>query len=113
MELINTTDAVSYLFPVNLLEPEIRAAVIVKKTYALDDGSRVHRAKDRMPLIPDRLDNDYGAFHGEIFFRKRGVDVCVLGSAYFERPVRRARVRITHGPWRHELQITGDRVWGK
>ena len=113
MDLINTTDAVSHLFPVNLLEPEIRAAVIVKKTYTLDDGSRARPARDRMPLIPDRLDNGYGSFHGEIFFRKRGVDLCVLGSAYFERPVRRARVGIAHGRWRHELQITGDRVWEK
>jgi hypothetical protein len=111
MELVNATPAIAHLFPVNLLEPEIRAAVIVKKTYALDASFRVEPEDDAMPLVLDRLANDYGVFHGEIFFRKRGVDVCVLGTARFERPVRRANVRLEIGSNRHELRLIGDRVW--
>jgi hypothetical protein len=111
MELVNPTPAVAYLFPVNLLEPEIRAAVIVKKTYVLDDDFRAREAEDRMPLVSDRLDNDFGVFHGDIFFRKRGVDLCVLGTIRLDRPTRRTNLRIEHLGWHHEMRVTGDRVW--
>lgn len=112
MKLVNNTSAVTHFYPVNLLEEELRAALIVKKTYALgDDGKLTDVDVEPLPLVPDILATDFGQFHGEIFFRKRGADVCVLGTARFETPVREATVRLEVGAWHHELRLVGDRRW--
>ncbi len=111
MRLTNETGAAAYLYKVNLLEPDLRVVAIVKKTYALDPDGLLAAAEEPLPLIVDQLVTEHGCFHGEIFFRKRGIDICVLGTARFETPVRHARVRIDVGPWNHELKLIGDRVW--
>jgi hypothetical protein len=80
MNLVNNTGAAAHLYSVNLLEPELRATVIVKKTYALGDDGRLAEASDPLPLVPDHLPTDFAVFHGELYFRKRGVDVCALGT---------------------------------
>jgi hypothetical protein len=113
VELVNRTSAVSYLQAVNLLEPEHRAAVIVKKTYALAADGTLSAAEDPLPLVPEQLVTEFGHFHGDVFFRKRGIDVCVLGTARLDRPVAQARLRLEVGKWHHELNVTGDRVWTK
>ena len=111
MDLVNRTGAVAFLYPVNLLEPEQRAAVVVKKTYALGSDGSLSQAGDPMPLVTDQLVTDFGVFHGEVFFRKRGADVCVLGTARFQRAVSMARVRLEIGTWGYELDLVGDRIW--
>jgi hypothetical protein len=111
LEFVNQTGAVASLHPVNLLEPELRAVVVIKKTYALAFNGRLSPAEDPMPLVADQLVTDFGVFHGEIFFRKRGSDVCVLGTARFDRAVTRARLRVDVGRWGYELAVIGDRIW--
>lgn len=111
MLLSNETGAAAHLFTVNLLESEIRACAIVKKTYALSPDGTLVNADDALPLVPDQLVTEFGVFHGELFFRKRGVDICVLGSARFDAPVRHARLRLDVGDWQHELVVMGDRTW--
>jgi len=113
VDLVNRTGAAAFLYPVNLLEPELRAAVVVKKTYALGSDGRLSQASDPMPLVADQLVTDYGVFHGELFFRKRGADVCLLGTARFQRAVTVARVRLEIGTWGCELDLVGDRVWSQ
>ena len=113
MKLVNRTGAVAYLQGVNLLEPELRAAVIIKKTYRLGPDGALATAEDPLPLVPDQLVTGFGQFHGEVFFRKRGVDLCVLGTARFDKRVTHARLRLEVGRWRHELSLIGDRVWTK
>lgn len=113
MKLVNRTSAVAYLQAVNLLEPELRAAVIVKKTYALAADGTLSAAEDPMPLVADQLETEFGQFHGDIFFRKRGVDLCVLGTARPPKPVTQAVLRLEVGRWKHELNVIGDRVWTK
>jgi hypothetical protein len=114
VKLTNDTGAVAYLHAVDLLEPELPAVVIVKKTYALGAGGLLSTAGDPLPLVVDQMVTDYGYFHGELFFRKRGVDVCVLGTARFDAPVRTARLRLEVGPsWSHQIDLVGDRVWAR
>ncbi|HEX2660032.1 MAG TPA: DUF2169 domain-containing protein [Polyangia bacterium] len=113
MRLLNKTGAAAYLYTVNLHEPELRAAVIVKRTYDLDRHGTLTPSPAALPLVPDQLITEFGTFHGEIFFRKRGVDFCVLGNILLNAPVTRLRPMIEIGAWRHELQVTGDRVWSR
>jgi hypothetical protein len=109
--LTNDTGAAAHLYTVNLLEPELRACAIVKKTYDLaPDGSLVESSAP-MPLVADQFVTEFGHFHGELFFRKRGIDVCVLGTAKFDTPVRHGRVSIEVGTWKHEMILMGDRTW--
>ena len=111
MRLLNDTGASAVLHVVNLLEPELRAAVIVKKTYALTTHGTLTPADDPMPIVPDQLITDFGHFHGELFFRKRGVDLCVLGTVRLDSPVARTQVRLEWKGGGHSLRVTGDRVW--
>jgi hypothetical protein len=113
MRLSNSTGAVAHLHTVDLFEPELRAAVIIKKTYAVAPDGQLRAADDPLPLVADQQVTDYGHFHGEVFFRKRGVDVCVLGTARLAWPAKRARVRLEIGAWHHELRLTGDRFWAR
>jgi hypothetical protein len=113
MRLVNRTGVVAYLQAVNLLEPELRAAVIIKKTYTLGLNGALVPAEESLPLVPEQLVTDFGQFHGEVFFRKRGIDVCVLGTARFDKRVTHARLSLEVGRWKHELRLTGDRVWTK
>jgi len=111
MRLENATGAPAFLHTVDLLEPELRTVVIVKRTYAWAADGSLQPSGEQLPLIPDQLVTDFGQFHGDLFFRKRGIDVCVLGTARFDRPVRHARVRLEAGSFQHELALTGDRFW--
>src|SRR5579864_5582416 len=109
MELINRTDAVAFLQWADLGEPERRAAVIVKKTYKAGADGTLGPDPEPLPLVPEQLVTDFGHFHGELFFRKRGVDICVLGTMRLAAPAARANLRLEVGTWKHELQVTGDR----
>ncbi len=111
MRLFNDTGASAILHAANLLEPELRAVVIVKRTYTLASDGRLTLAGDPMPIVPDRLSTDFGLFHGELFFRKRGVDLCVLGTVRLDSPVARTEVRLQWQGGGHALRVTGDRVW--
>jgi hypothetical protein len=111
MRLLNGTGAAAAIQVADFLEPERRAAVIVKKTYAIASDGTLAPAAEPLPIVADHLATPFGLFHGEIYFRKRGVDVCVLGTARFASPVTQATLRIEVGSWAHELRLTGDRVW--
>lgn len=113
MRLVNDTRAAAVLQVVNLLEPELRAVAIVKKTYELAPDGRLTEADDALSLVPDQLITDFGQFHGELFFRKRGVDLCVLGTVRLDAPVARTHVRLEWPGGSHSLRVTGDRVWTK
>jgi hypothetical protein len=111
MQLENHTSAAAYLYAVNLLEPQLRVAAIVKKTYAITTGGQLAPAEDGVPLVPDQMVTDYGQFHGDVFFRKRGIDVCVLASVRLRNPLRQTVVRLEVGTWGHNLKVVGDRTW--
>jgi hypothetical protein len=96
----------------DLLTPELPAVVIIKSTIDFDDEGRLGISAQQMPLSPDPLETPFGELHGELFFKKRGVDLCVLGTVTRAQPVRYAQLRLRVGDrWTHELWAIGDRRW--
>jgi hypothetical protein len=96
----------------DLLMPELAAVVIVKSTLDFDDEGRLWISEQQMPLVPDPLETPFGELHGELFFKKRGVDLCVLGTVTRAQPIRHAQLRLRVGErWTHELLVIGDRRW--
>jgi hypothetical protein len=87
------------------------ASVIIKSTYDLLPGGGGKLASEQVPLITQLLPTTYGTFHNEIFFRKQGVDLCVLGTLKREQPVTRASVSLFVGQRRFGLDVHGDRFW--
>lgn len=95
------------------------AVVIWKLTYDLPPASPPATAgpdpwvlsADPMPITGDPVETAFGMFHGDIFLRKTGVDLCVLGTLRRTRPVTRTSVTLRCGSFTHALTVTGDRVW--
>lgn len=111
MELRNETPFPAQLHAADLGGDVRHAVLIWKVTYALLPGGAVGYADDPMPITGDPLPTPYGMFHGDIFFRKVGADLCVLGRLYRSSPVTQAVVRVRCGAFEHAMRVTGDRVW--
>ncbi|MCA9710413.1 MAG: DUF2169 domain-containing protein [Myxococcales bacterium] len=95
----------------DLMKDELRGAVIVKSTFDIHPDGRLTVSEEPMPLVLDRLETPFGEFHGELFFRKQGADVCLLGSVRRKTPVTQARLRVVVGDRVDELVVWGDRFW--
>jgi hypothetical protein len=96
----------------DLLEPPLAAVVVVKATFDLADDGTLRPSEHAMPLVPDILQTPFGEIHGELYFKKRGLDLCVLGTVRRSEPVTTARVRLSVGSaFCHELVVSGDRYW--
>lgn len=89
------------------------ASVIIKSTYDLRAAGGGQLATEQLPLVTKYLPTTYGTFHGEIFFRKLGVDVCVLGTLERDRLITRASAFLHVGDQTFGLNVTGDRVWAR
>lgn len=88
------------------------AVVIVKSTFDLDEIGRGTPAAEQMPIVPQPVETVYGIFHGEVFFRKQGVDLCVLGTVRRRHPVRSTSVSLMLGSTRRwTLGVHGERRW--
>jgi hypothetical protein len=111
MELDNASPFDAIVQVADLAQEELRAAVIIKSTFNLGPEGQLLPCDDSMPLVRDYLDCPFGVFHGELFFKKVGVDVCVLGTVRRSEPVPHARMRLNVGEHRHELLVSGDRAW--
>lgn len=111
MQVVNATPFAAELLPIDLGQGDVVAVVIVKATFDFDDRGTTAPAADPMPLVKQLLETPYGTFHDEHFFKKHGVDLCVLGNVKRSRPVYEARVRMAYGARRWELLVLGDRRW--
>jgi hypothetical protein len=111
MVLSNQTSWQAILQVANLGVDPLAAVVIGKATYDLAPDGTLTPAAEPMPILPDPLAMPFGELHGEFFFRKQGADVCVLGTVRRKSPVKRASVQLQVGALRHELNVSGDRVW--
>ncbi len=94
-----------------LAEEPRAAALISKATYDIaTDGSLVPSG-DPLPISPDPLETPFGTFHGELFFKKAGADVCVLGTVRRRSPVRELVLKLRVADLVNQLVVCGDRVW--
>ncbi|MEN8164031.1 MAG: hypothetical protein ABFS37_07875, partial [Acidobacteriota bacterium] len=81
----------------DLLEPELPAVIIVKATFDLLETGELRVSDELMPLIPDPFETPFGELHGELYFKKEGADLCVLGTVRREEPAPRAIVSVQVG----------------
>lgn len=112
MELDNRTISQVRFFTTELRgEAFTRAVVIVKTTYDLAPDGSLRPSKKHIPVLPEPLITPYGTFHGELFPRKRGADLCVLATV--RRSVAVASLKLVARVAAHErtLRVIGDRVW--
>lgn len=111
MELVNASPHQAALLRTDLGAGDVVGVAIVKATFDFDDRGATAPAAEPMPLVKQFLETPFGIFHDEHFFKKQGVDLCVLGHVKRQRPVHEARVRLTCGARRWELLVLGDRRW--
>jgi hypothetical protein len=111
MKLVNETGFPATLERADFGSDDRFAVVIWKLTYVLLPGGGADFAPDPMPLHGDPLETPYGTFHGDIFLRKLGADLCVLGRIFRSQPVTSLEVAVRCGPHENRLRVTGDRVW--
>jgi hypothetical protein len=112
VELVNDTPASALLQIAELARPPLAAVVIAKSTFDLEPDGELRWSADPMPLVPGLLYTVFGMFHGEGYFKKSGVDLCVLGTVRRDEEVTSARVRLSvaHRALR-EITVFGDRRW--
>lgn len=110
MQLHNATP---FDVKVQIVEPrgERMACVIVKSTYDVDRRSGGRLSSAQLPLVTEYMPTPYGVFHSEVFFRKEGVDLCVLGTLQRRKPVPQASVHLFVGSLSFGLAVRGERFW--
>ena len=87
------------------------AVVIWKATYQRWPDGTLTPAPDPMPITGDPVETPYGVLNGDIFLRKQGADLCVLGTLRRSRRLREEKISISCGDFRHSLRVHGDRTW--
>jgi hypothetical protein len=111
MMLVNETGFPATLERADFGSDDRFAVLIWKLTYKIIPGGGMDFADDPMPLHGDPLTTAYGTFHGDIFMRKVGADLCVLGRLYRTEAVTQTEVCVRYGSVESRLRVTGDRVW--
>lgn len=87
------------------------AVVIMKATYQRQPNGQLVPADDPMPITGDNVETDYGTLNGDIFLRKEGADLCVLGTLRLAHKIQETEIAITCGDFQHRLHVYGDRTW--
>lgn len=111
MRFVNDTEFPATLERADFGTDERFAAVIWKLTYKILAGGALDFSDAPMPLHGDPIETAWGVFHGDIFLRKEGADLCVLGRVYRSRAVTEAVVTVRCGAHAQGVRVTGDRVW--
>lgn len=112
MRLQNQTPFPAHLLTVNIPdEGFVRAVVLSKATYDLTPEGALVPSQEPMPVTPEPLVTPFGTLHGEVFPKKDGVDVCVLGTLSRTTPATAVEVVVRAGPYVHRVAVVGDRRW--
>ena len=112
MQLVNRTPWQAMLQIADLGEPASRGGRHLQG----DIRSRrrmagLSPAAEPMPIPGDPIETPFGTLHGELYFKKAGADLCVLGTIRRTTPVREVMLTLTASTFVHRLLVTGDRVW--
>jgi hypothetical protein len=111
MHLINETTFPAMLQCADFGTPDRYAVVIWKTTHDLLPRGVLRPSEEPMPITGDPLTTPFGMFHGDIFLRKIGVDLGVLGTMRLPRAVTQTLVHLRCGAFEHALRVSGDRTW--
>lgn len=112
MRLQNQTPFPAHLLTVDLPDEHfVRAVVLSKATYDLTAEGMLVPSLAQMPVALEPLVTPFGTFHGEVFPKKDGVDVCVLGTLSRSTPASGVDVVVRVGPYVHRVRVVGDRHW--
>jgi hypothetical protein len=111
MNVVNETPFEVAVPRIDLGARGLTAVVIVKATFDLDAWGRLRPFDAPTPLVRQYLETTFGVLHSEYYFKKQGVDLCVLGTLRRASPVDQARVRMSLGTRSWELLVHGDRHW--
>jgi len=111
MEIRNTSGFEVEVARTDLGQREVVSVAIVKGTFDVAADGTLTPSSEPTPLVKQVLETPFGVFHSEYFFKKQGVDLCVLGTVHRPRPVDEARVRMTCRNRTWELVVRGDRRW--
>lgn len=111
MDILNSSGFEMEVARTDLGQGEVVSVAIVKATFDVDANGGLKPSSEPMPLVKQALETPFGVFHSEYFFKKQGVDLCVLGTLQRAKPVAEARVRMMCGDRTWELSVHGDRRW--
>jgi len=111
MRLVNQTRWPAVLQQADLGGETRYAVVILKATYLRQPDGSLIPADDPMPITGDPVETPFGVLNGDIFLRKQGADLCVLGTLRRSRKFKEGTISIACGDFRHALRIYGDRAW--
>ena len=112
MELESEIPFPAELLTVPFLERElVRAVVIVKQTFDIGTDGSLARSDEQQAITPRTVRTPFGVLTGDMFFRKEGVDVCVLGTVRRATPVSEACLAVRVGGLRRTLRVFGERRW--
>lgn len=111
MHLHNQTRWPAILQQADFGTPARYAVVISKQTYLRQPDGSLVPADDPMPITGDPVETSYGILNGDIFLRKEGADLCVLGSVRRRRKYAVLDLSVACGAFRHTLRVSGERAW--
>ncbi len=111
MHLHNSTRWPAILQQADFGTPMRYGVVIWKQTYLRRPGGALAPADDPMPITGDPVETSYGILNGDIFLRKEGADLCVLGSVRRRRKYAELAITVACGNFRHRLRVSGERAW--
>jgi hypothetical protein len=111
MHLRNETRWPAMLQQADFGTPTRYAVVISKQTYLRQPDGALAPVEDPMPITGDPVETSYGTLNGDIFLRKEGADLCVLGSVRRKRKHAELAVTVACQQFRHTLRVSGDRAW--
>jgi len=111
MRLVNETSWPAILQQADFGTATRHAVVIMKATYTRQSDGHLVEASDPMPVTGDPVETPYGILNGDVFLRKEGADLCVLGTLRRSRKIRETTVSLSCGDFKHALRVCGNRAW--
>ena len=82
----------------------------MKATYTRQPDGQLVAAGDPMPVTGDPVETPFGILNGDVFLRKKGADLCVLGTLRRSRKIRETTVSLSCGDFQHAIQIRALRM---
>jgi len=111
MRLVNETSWPAILQQADFGTATRYAVVILKATYARQPDGHLVADGDPLPITGDPIETPFGVLNGDVFLRKQGADLCVLGTLRRSRKIRETTVTLSCGDFKHALRVSGNRAW--